>query len=448
MSKDRSERRTYRKSPGREYGYDYDPLRSHSEQSGQGERRSDGSGSGSQKGAAPSRPGTVLTQRPDPRRTRQLMRQSIIASKSHSAEEDTEPIEPRDVERPSQRIPAYEETEEGQLYARPSRARSGRLAQPRLPSTRELMDDEDAEMVVQDEWHDLRDVDPDLAFTDEYSAQQGYPVEDPAYPPEIEIQPPTLRSRRGKPTRDLERSQRSVRPYDDYDEYEEEEGYEYEYEEGAPKPPRKKKKGKLSRRGLLFGMGSAAAVGIGVVVAENAPKIPGAVGAGVANVEQQVQDAFNRGLAQGADNARKEMITALESLEGFTLDGAIAAARLTRVAYDVFVSPVIKFGAALTGDFLSGMLKAFKTARGWLAQVYQDNATLIAIQKVLESWVNDVSNMPKQLDAITQTDLDGAQAYLRALQRKIEEEKAKLNGQNVTPTPAPQATPKATQKST
>src|SRR5581483_2780262 len=247
--------------------------------------------------------------------------------------------------------------------------------------------DEDAEMVVQDEWHDLRDVDPDLAFTDEYSAQQGYPVEDPAYPPEIEIQPPTLRSRRGKPTRDLERSQRSVRPYDDYDEYEEEEGYEYEYEEGAPKPPRKKKKGKLSRRGLLFGMGSAAAVGIGVVVAENAPKIPGAVGAGVANVEQQVQDAFNRGLAQGADNARKEMITALESLEGFTLDGAIAAARLTRVAYDVFVSPVIKFGAALTGDFLSGMLKAFKTARGWLAQVYQDNATLIAIQKVLESWV-------------------------------------------------------------
>jgi hypothetical protein len=49
--------------------------------------------------------------------------------------------------------------------------------------------------------------------------------------------------------------------------------------------------------------------------------------------------------------------------------------------------------------------------------------------------------MPKQLDAITNADLDGAQAYLRALQRKLDEEKAKLNSSPQT-TPAAKPTPK------
>jgi hypothetical protein len=120
------------------------------------------------------------------------------------------------------------------------------------------------------------------------------------------------------------------------------------------------------------------------------------------------------------------------------------------VAYDVFVSPIVHFGSSLTGDFLNGMLSALKTARGWLAGAYQDNATLIAIQKVLESWVSQVSAMPKQLDAITQTDLDGAQGYLRALQAKLNEEKAKLNNPssttNAKSTPNAQSTPQPTQK--
>jgi hypothetical protein len=52
--------------------------------------------------------------------------------------------------------------------------------------------------------------------------------------------------------------------------------------------------------------------------------------------------------------------------------------------------------------------------------------------------------MPKQLDAITQTDLDGAQGYLRALQTKLDEERAKLN--NPSSTTNTQPTPQATQK--
>ncbi len=136
---------------------------------------------------------------------------------------------------------------------------------------------------------------------------------------------------------------------------------------------------------------------------------------------------------------RKEFITALEDMEGFTLNGAIAAAKLTRVAYDVFVSPIVQFGSTLTGDFLNGMLKAVKTARGWLATVYMDNSAMIAIQKVLEAWVGKVWSMPKQLNAIADTDLDGAQSYLNALQTKIAQEKAKLNNPQVTPTAKPKA---------
>lgn len=119
------------------------------------------------------------------------------------------------------------------------------------------------------------------------------------------------------------------------------------------------------------------------------------------------------------------------------------------MAYDVFVSPIVHFGSTLTGNFLNGMLSALKTARGWLQGAYQDNASLAAIQSVLESWVSQVNSMPKQLDAITDTDLDGAQGYLGALQTRLAEEKAKLNNSssttNTTSTPNAQSTPPPTQ---
>src|SRR5437763_12393522 len=91
MTKDRFERRTYRKSPGRQYGYDYDPLHSHkrsgSSQSGRLDDSTAGDrwpSNGNSTGWDSSRPGLQLAQRPDPRRTRHLLRQNILASKSHS----------------------------------------------------------------------------------------------------------------------------------------------------------------------------------------------------------------------------------------------------------------------------------------------------------------------------------------------------------------------------
>jgi hypothetical protein len=244
------------------------------------------------------------------------------------------------------------------------------------------------------------------------------------------------------PTRAPRRSVRPVEPEDDedYDDEYYEDDYYYEDEDDLPR--RRRGKRNVSRRGLLVGLGLVAVGGAGVAAYELAPKLPQAVNTVGTNIEHQLQEAFNKGLQQGADNVRKEFVAALESLEGFSLQGAIDAAKLTRVAYDTFVSPIIKFGAEVTGDFLTGMLRAVQTARGLLAQSFQDNPTLIAVQKVLQTWVDQVSNMPKQLDAITDADLDGAQAYLRALQRKIAEEKAKLNNSGPKATPTPKPTPK------
>ena len=477
MAKDHLERRTYRKSPGRQYGYDYDPLRSQGGQSRSG---------GSQHSETMSKSGALLAQRPDPRRTRQLMRQSIIASKRIN-DDETEAVDFLEDEQylhPSQELYAednrYNEDTEDVYERTPSRSgrrympreagveeylattpgirrqgsRAGRFDEPILPHTSQLLPSEEYiddldnldnldkldNQYDPNDWRPL-DVDPTLRV-EEPRRSRSYVAEydDDDFIDEAPVRsarPSSTRGQRAKPTHQLP-------PEREYPA--EDEGYEYEYEEEHPsvRPGRKKKK--LTRRGLLLGAGIAAVAGVGVAAYEVAPKVPAAMNSATTNAEHQIQEAFNKGLEQGAEQARKEFITALDNLEGFTLEGAIAAARLTRVAYDVFVSPVVKIGSALTGDFLNGMLKAFKTAREWLAGVYQDNASLIAIQKVLEAWVSQVSTMPKQLDAITQTDLDGAQAYLRALQRKVDDEKSKLNkpqdqqGKQATPAAPTQPT--------
>ncbi len=417
MAKDGSERKLYRKSPGRQYGYDYDPLQNGTGRSGQnrgaqGERATDENTS--------NRVSTQLVQRPDLRRTRQLTRKNILASKGRSVgegeEQEEQLLEEETYERPTRR--SIEDEQEDDLSYRGRPIRSGDLAAPHLPSTRQLIetgDEEDEE----GEWQDYQGVDPDADYEDPdpMDVRMGYieaPPRSAAFSPRASVRT------------------RYIEP--------EEDDYEDVYEDEQIRQPRRRNnnKSKVSRRKLLFGLG-ATAVG-GVAAYELVPRIPGAVNGAASNIEHQLEDAFNKGVAQGADNARKELLTALQNLEGFTLGGAINAAKLTRVAYDVFVSPIIKFGAAVTGDFLNGMLRAVKTARGFLAQGFMDNPTLQAVQHVLESWVTQVSNLPKQLDAITDTDLDGAQMYLKALEQKIKDEQAKMNKNgSSTPAPAPKS---------
>lgn len=435
MSKDHLEHR-YRKSPGRQYGYEYDPLRSQNE-------------------GSPSNSGTALAQRPDPRRTRQLMRQHIIASRRPLSDE-MDSLAAEDltlIENPqarvtrrfaeSQRIQDHDEYNERFANSYPpqtpplQRVRPART--PRLPATRELAGEEQ-------DWHD--DSNSESAYN-EYSQHAEEEYEDERVRRPL---PVARRSRRDVvPSRRVQRDPRT-RVFV-HEEKADENNYEAPADEQAPvkKKPAEgrifeeheelppglrpvKRPQNMSRRGWLIGIGAVGVVAAGVAVASNVPRITPPVQEVINNTGK----TFEEGIEQGSDTVRDELVNAMYNVEGFTIETAIAAARLARSTYDVIVSPVIEFGSTLSEDFLVSMLEAMKSARGSLAQIYQDNVTLAAIQKVLESWVEQVDKLPKQLDLITQTDLDGAQAYLEALQRKLDEEKRKLTEDPQTPTATPQ----------
>ncbi len=417
MSKDRLERKTYRKSPGRQYGYEYDPLHSQS--------RNAQSQSGRSRPSASSQQNVQLAPRPDPRRTRQLLRQNILASKSKTALSGELAIEAQDQQDFTDEAQNdYEDLEDTTLYSnRYPRGASPRRTHPLIQHRSMNLDRETGE----GEWKELEYPDPNTG-EDQLQNRLHYP--------QFLTQQPTYR-----PTPAERRS--AVRRYDPA----EEDDSEYAVEQERPRARRKAKRKSVTRRRLLLGLGSVVVGGAAATVAAyELPKVPQAFNNVGKDIEQQLQDSFNQGVNAGADAVRKEFITALENLEGVSLDTAMAAAKLTRVAYDVFVSPLVKFLASVADDFLSVTLRALIQGRHWLSNIGQDNSTLAGLQNVLETWVAQAQQMPKQVQAIADADLDGAQAYLRALQRKINAEQAKLNAQNAAPTTTPAAKPRATPK--
>jgi hypothetical protein len=299
----------------------------------------------------------------------------------------------------------YEDQEEAPLYSS-HRTRSAQLSPPPKEYYREVDEVYEEEPFV-DEEVDYLDPDLEYEYIDEIEDPQAYQM----------------------PYHEVARGRRRSEPLE-YDEEEQDE---------TVKPGKKKKKGVSRRKMLLI---AAAAGGTAIAGYELLPKVPHALEQAGTNIEHQLQEAFNNGMTAGEEAVRKEFINALDTMEGVSLDAAIGAARLTRVAYDVFVSPLVTLAATVADDFLLVTLAALTKARSWLQQINADNATLAALQSVLQSWVKQVNTMPKKLQTITETDLDGAQAYLRALQRKIQEEQAKLNGQSTTTTPTPKSTPK------
>ncbi len=417
--KDRSERKAYRRSPGRQYGYDYDPLESRRglSQQGRGETSIPGDEWSDETSSRDSnRSELQLAPRPNLRRTRQLLRQSILASKTHTGLEDEDSEQQISTDDDQNR---YNEQTDSTLFSNRYQARRNRPVQAHSPTPQRTVEPEQE----QEEWADYDAfVDPDIGYENPLDQRVGYsqalPIKTPAYPP--------IARRAGAsqiPTRvPSQRLTRNAPP---------------EYDQPAPR--RRKKRG-ITRRGLLWGIGAAAVGATALGAYELAPRLPKAIGDVGSNIEHQLQDAFNKGVTAGANQVRKEFINELENLEGVSLDAAITAAKLTRVAYDTFVSPLVTLAATVTGDFLNITLRALIQGRRWLSNIGQDNSMLQALQTVLETWGKQVTNMPKQIQAITDTDLDGAQAYLRALQQKIKDEQAKLNGQ--APTPNPTGTPK------
>jgi len=345
----------------------------------------------------------MLSPPPNPRRTRQLLRQNILASKSHSSVLD--PLSDEGL------YTQEEEEQSPEVYPRAAAAPRlrGHRVTARTYSPERFQEFEEER--IADDWikhgESLPDyMDPDMGFEED--------------PLEERVRQTPARTRAvGRPTRILS---------------------EEEEDDLLLEAELNEKRRKASRRKFL--LGAVAVGGTAVAAYELLPHVPQAIGDGAANLEKQLEDAFNKGVAAGAEDAKKKLLDALATLEGFSLEGAVDAAKLTRVAYDVFINPLITLAANVTGEFLSVTLEALITGRQWLAQINEDTPTLAALQKVLQTWVDQANEMPKKVQTITETDLDGAQAYLHSLQRRIKEEQNKLNNQ-VTPAPAGQSTPKA-----
>ena len=410
MAKDNLERRAYRRSPGRQYEPEYDPL--HGQSSPNTTSRFDASttserwtGRGenmSQSGQNSHRSSTLLAQRPDPRRTRQLMRQSILASKTHISSPGEEQQYDDDVRderggrhmRP-RNVAVENEQRDFDGYA------DSTVFEPRQFGSRSNRLTRQPQRYVEpeeEEWNDVEEsgfVDPDLGYDDEPDPLDQRVMRSPVRRAQNNF---PVTPRRNEPA--------------EYDEEYDEEYEDEEEEERRPERRKRKKKG-VTRRKLLVGLG-VAAVG-GVAAYELVPRIPQALNNVGTNIEHQLEEAYNKGIAAGGEAVRKELINSLDTLEGVSLEGAIGAAKLTRVAYDVFVSPIVTLAATVAGDFLNVTLRALITGRSWLAAIKQDSDTLAALQTVLETWVKQVNAMPKQLQSITDADLDGAQSYLTCL---------------------------------
>ncbi len=272
MFKDNAERRSYRKSPGRQYGYEYNPLRD--------QERADSSipnetWNGGDPSRRPSRPSGVLAPRPDPRRTRQLMRQNILASKSRSAVLD----EPQETD--------YEQDIEEQDLGMNVRAayhnhRAGLPARGYYPQRYQEFEEE---QIVED-WlkhgESVPDyMDPDLGYDEEED-----PLEERLQQAPLRV-PPNIRRSRA------------------LNEEEEDALLEAELEE---------KRRKASRRKFLIG--AVAVGGTAVAAYEILPRLPQAIGNGAANIEHQLQQAFENGVASGGNAVRKDLINSLEIAGG------------------------------------------------------------------------------------------------------------------------------------
>ncbi|HWS84006.1 MAG TPA: hypothetical protein VN207_07075, partial [Ktedonobacteraceae bacterium] len=219
MSKEPLERRSYRKSPGRQYGYDYDPLRS-------------------QSGLTASKPDGLLVQRPDPRRTRQFLRQSIIASK-RSVGEDIEPVTDRGQEgrilstppsvssthpkttrrirHTSQDLAAYDQQEQkvaSRRYGTRSPSRPSQLAQPHLPETRDLTRDTEE---IHEEWEGFIDGDPTLDMLKTEKPLYEEYAERPSVSPTVRRRRRNISSRALVHKRNIGLPERDELPPDNYD---------------------------------------------------------------------------------------------------------------------------------------------------------------------------------------------------------------------------------------
>jgi hypothetical protein len=142
----------------------------------------------------------------------------------------------------------------------------------------------------------------------------------------------------------------------------------------------------------------------------------GVCGAGVAvtpAIAQRLQEA-----------ERAAVLAELSQLEGISLDAAIQAAEITRVAVQTIVLPVARFVALMGNGALSVLLGAIDAARAALAVVHVPTTVLDQFRLVVVSWQTGLTALPIALEAYLTADIQSAETYLKTLKRMIQSQQS------------------------
>jgi hypothetical protein len=138
------------------------------------------------------------------------------------------------------------------------------------------------------------------------------------------------------------------------------------------------------------------------------------------------KDAYNSGIEAG----RQAILNEIAQLENVTLDGAIGVAQLTKLGVKYILVPLSRLTATIEGDALQVLINAVSTARANLAHFNITVQWMDNMQTLLTGWHDNISLLPKSLNAYATADIDGALTYLTAL-------KALLNAERSAATPTP-----------
>jgi hypothetical protein len=142
------------------------------------------------------------------------------------------------------------------------------------------------------------------------------------------------------------------------------------------------------------------------------------------------KDAYNAGIEAG----RQAILNEIAQLENVTLDGAIGVAQLTKLGVKYILVPLSRLTATIEGDALQVLINAVQTARANLAHFNITVQWMDNVQTLLTAWHDNISLLPKSLNAYATADIDGALTYLTALKALLAAERSAA-----TPTPMPKS---------
>ncbi len=179
----------------------------------------------------------------------------------------------------------------------------------------------------------------------------------------------------------------------------------------AEQPTQRKLTGKIGRRALL------ATAGVGVCAAGVAvtPLV-------VKDLTQLASNEAHQALTDGIAQGEQAVINELGQIEGVALDDAIAVAELTRKAVQFIVLPISRLLATITGDGLAVLDGALgKIQQGQDIIHFNVIPQIGGLRHMVESWRNDVNQLPITLTAFANADIISAENYLKALRKKVQQ---------------------------